>query len=110
MLLGILKLFQWSIIVKDCSNFITESSCLILANIYVVLHVHNVHNAYMYKLQMELSPVNLAMATCDSCRGMTSKKVAGSLFVTWGQVQPALWKVPESAAHRQNGPERAGGD
>ena len=49
--------------------------------IYLILHVYNVHNSYTCNVWKELPPVNLAVAICDSCSGMTSKLIPGFFTV-----------------------------
>ena len=55
MILGIPHLFQWPITVNYCSNFISQLSHLILAYIYVILHMHNVRKSYICKLWKEFA-------------------------------------------------------
>ena len=43
--------------------------------------MYNVHNAYTCKFWKELPPVNLVVATCDSCKRMTNKLVPRSIIV-----------------------------
>ena len=39
--------------------------------IFLISHVHNVHNEYMCSFQKELPPVNLSVAACDSSSVVT---------------------------------------